>query len=94
LYERGIAEGFEAVNLAGLDDENVAGAAREGLAVDGPEAATFADELDLVVGVTIRGPGPEPGLPWKRKTETGVLPCSAPTNSCELPTKGRFSWRT
>src|SRR5271165_2181558 len=53
LYERGIAEGLEAVNLAGLDDENVAGAALEGLAVDGPEAATFADELDLVVGVTM-----------------------------------------
>src|SRR5271165_548028 len=54
LYERGIAEGFEAVNLAGLDDENVAGAALEGLAVDGPDAAAFADELDLVVGMTMR----------------------------------------
>ena len=33
-------------------------------------------------------------LPRNRNTETPVLPCSAPTNSCELPTKGRFSRRT
>src|SRR5690242_10919462 len=49
-----IADRFEAVNFAGLDDEDVAGPALEGLAVDCPYSATLAYELDLVVRMTMR----------------------------------------
>jgi hypothetical protein len=49
LYQRGIANGLEAVNFAGFDDEYVTGAAFEGLTIHRPYAATLADKLDLVV---------------------------------------------
>src|SRR5262249_3414206 len=42
------------VDLAGFDDEDVAGAAFESPVVDGPDSAAFADELDFVVGMAVR----------------------------------------
>jgi hypothetical protein len=39
----------EAVDLPGLDDENVTCAGFEFLSVDGPETAAFPDELDFTV---------------------------------------------
>jgi hypothetical protein len=62
LDQRRIAERLEAVDLPRLDNKNIAGAAFEGVAVDRPYAAAFADELDFVVRMPVR-PGPEPGLP-------------------------------
>lgn len=54
LDEVGVADCFEGVDFAGFDDEDVAGATFEGGVVDGPNAAAFADELDLVVGMAVR----------------------------------------
>src|SRR3954462_928112 len=54
LDERRIADAAEAVNLAGLDHENVPGSRLELLAGDGPQAPAFSYELDLVVGMTMR----------------------------------------
>ena len=61
LHQRRIAHGLEAVNLAGLDHEDVAGAAFKSLAIDSPHTASFADELDLIVGMTMRS-WPRAGL--------------------------------
>jgi hypothetical protein len=52
LYQWAFAGGFEAVNFAGFDYEDVAGGAFEGLAVYGPYAAAFADKLDFVVYIS------------------------------------------
>ena len=54
LHQRRVAQHLEAVNFACLDDEDISGAAFEGLAVDCPHSAAFADELDLVIGMTMR----------------------------------------
>jgi len=61
LDQRAIPGGFEAVNLAGLDDEYVACGALKRLAVYGPNAAAFADKLYLIVRMPVR-PGPFSGL--------------------------------
>jgi hypothetical protein len=60
LNEGSVADAAEAVDLPGLDDQNVTGAGLEFLAVDGPEAAAFSHELDFVVRMTVR-PGAPPG---------------------------------
>jgi len=57
LDQRGIPDGFEAVNLASLDDENVPSATFKSLPIDGPYSAAFPDKLDLIVGMAMR-PGP------------------------------------
>jgi hypothetical protein len=57
----------KAVDLAGLDHENVAGAGFELLSIHGPEAATLGHELDFVVRMTMR-PGTAAG---KRAEEKG-----------------------
>jgi len=54
LDERAIPDGFEAVNLAGLDDENVPRATFKRLSVHGPYSAAFPDKLDLIVGMPMR----------------------------------------
>jgi hypothetical protein len=56
LHEGRVPDAAEAVDLPGLDDQNVACAGFEVLTVDGPETATFPHELDFVVGMTM-GPG-------------------------------------
>jgi len=59
LDERRVTNAAEAVDLPGLDDQNVARAGLEFLAVDGPETATFPHELDFIVRMTM-GPGTTP----------------------------------
>lgn len=54
LNERTVANAREAVNLARLDDENIARGPFEFLAVHHPQAAPFTDELNLVVGMPMR----------------------------------------
>src|SRR5262249_55435282 len=54
LDQRRIANAAEAVNLAGLDDENVTRSGLEFLAVHGPEPATLPDELDFVIRIPMR----------------------------------------
>src|SRR5215472_7157738 len=54
LDERAIPDGFEAVNLTGLDDENVSRATFKRLSVHGPYAPAFPDKLDLIVGMPMR----------------------------------------
>ena len=90
LDQRAIPEGFEAVNLAGLDDENVPGAAFKRLSIHGPYSAAFPDKLDLIVGMPMR-PGPLARQAAKQNTETPTSRCSVPTNSWELPTNGNSS---
>jgi hypothetical protein len=53
LDERRLANAAEAMDLPGLDDENVTGARFEFLSVDGPEAPAFPDELDFIVRMTM-----------------------------------------
>ena len=65
LDEGRVTNAAEAVDLAGLDDENVTSAGFEFLSVDGPEPVTFPHELDFIVGVTM-GPGT---APWERAEE-------------------------
>ena len=48
----------ERVNLSGLDDEHIARAGLELLAVDGPDATPLLDELHFVVGMTMRSRAP------------------------------------
>src|SRR3954447_6279401 len=54
LDERAISDALEAVHLAGLDHQDVAGASVELPPVDDPASATLLDELDLVVGMPMR----------------------------------------
>ena len=88
LDQRRVANAAEAVDLAGLDDENVTGAGLEFLPIDGPEASALPDELDFIVRMTM-GTGAAPGRALSRKTETLTSPFSAPTKWWELPSKGR-----
>jgi hypothetical protein len=48
-----IPDGFEAVNFAGLDDEDIAGATFKCLPVHGPESAALPDKLDFIVGMSV-----------------------------------------
>jgi hypothetical protein len=78
LHERTIPDDFEAVNLAGLDDENVPSAtfnvsrsrsfSPQGLQVQTlkPDSAAFADKLDLIVGMLMR-PGTLARQPAEQK---------------------------
>jgi hypothetical protein len=54
LDQWAIPDGLEAVNLAGLDDEDIAGATLKCLPVYGPNPSAFADKLDFVVGMPVR----------------------------------------
>src|SRR2546422_4923795 len=60
LDEGRVTNASEAVDLPGLDDENVTGSGFELLPVHGPETATFPHELDLVVRMAM-GSGTPPG---------------------------------
>ena len=66
LDERAIPDDFEAVNLTGLDDENVSSATFKRLSVHGPYSAAFPDKLDLIVGMPMR-PGPLARQPAEQK---------------------------
>src|SRR3954463_6429742 len=54
LDERAVSDALEAVHLAGLDHQDVAGASLELPPVDDPASATLLDELDLIVGMPMR----------------------------------------
>ena len=54
LYQWRLANSLEAVDLTGLDDEDVAGSRLELVAIHDPEAAALTDELDLVVRMAMR----------------------------------------
>jgi hypothetical protein len=65
LDEGRVANAAEAMDLPGLDDENVACAGFEFLPVDGPEPAAFSHELDFIVRMPMR-----PGTtPWQGSEE-------------------------
>jgi hypothetical protein len=53
LDEGHIPDAAEAVNLPGLDDENIPGAGFEFLSVHGIQAAAFPQKLDFIVGVPV-----------------------------------------
>src|ERR1043166_7516478 len=54
LHQRRIAYGLKAVDLAGLDHEDVSRPIIESLTVNGPDPAAFADELDFIVRMEVR----------------------------------------
>jgi hypothetical protein len=60
LDERRVTNAAEAMDLPGLDDQNITSAGFEFLPVDVPEAPAFPDELDFIVRVTM-GAGTPPG---------------------------------
>jgi len=64
LDERRIADALEAVDLARLDNQNVAGAGFEFVAVHVPQSPAFTYELNFVVRVTVRS-----GPPARRRAE-------------------------
>src|SRR5690349_14270240 len=66
LHERTVADGREAVHLARLDHQDLAGARFERFAVDDPAAAALLHELNLVVRMTVRT-GTGAGLAVKQK---------------------------
>jgi hypothetical protein len=47
-------DALEPMHFASLDDEDVTGTGLELLAVDGPEAPSLLDELDLVIWMEVR----------------------------------------
>jgi len=53
LDEGSVTNAAEAVDLTGLDDEDVSRPGFEFLSVDGPEAAAFPHELNFVVRMTM-----------------------------------------
>jgi len=53
LDERRVTDAAEAMDLPGLHDKNVTGACLELLSVNGPETATVADKLDLIVRMSM-----------------------------------------
>jgi hypothetical protein len=59
LDERRITDAAEAMDLPGLHDKYVTGACLELLSVNGPETATFVDELDFIVRMPV-GPRATP----------------------------------
>jgi hypothetical protein len=72
LYQGRIANCLEAVDLARLDYKDVSSAALEGLAVDCPNTAAFANELDFVIGMAMRTRS-GPRLPMEQEhRNTGV----------------------
>jgi hypothetical protein len=54
LNKRRLTNAVKAVDLSGLDDEDVTCAGFELLAVHGPETPAFPHELDFVVRMTMR----------------------------------------
>ena len=60
LHQRLLADAAKAVNLARLDHQNVAGSRLELLPVDLVQPSPRPDELDFVVGMTVR-PRAAPG---------------------------------
>jgi hypothetical protein len=78
LDEGRVANAAEAMDLPGLDDKNVTSTGLEFLAIDGPQAPAFPDELDFIVRVTMWS-WARPGRALRRKTETLTSPFSAPT---------------
>jgi hypothetical protein len=48
-----VTDAAEAVDLTGLDDQNVTCSGFEFLSVDGPETAAFPHELDLIVRMPV-----------------------------------------
>ncbi len=77
LYQWRIANRLEAVNLTGLDHEDVSGLAIESLSVDSPHSTAFADKLNLVVRMPMR---PRPGTGFsieKKYGNTGIAHSSA-----------------
>lgn len=59
LDEGRVTNAAEAVDLAGLDDKNVARFGFEFLSVDGPETAALPHELNFIVRMTM-GPRTTP----------------------------------
>jgi hypothetical protein len=72
LHQRRITNSLDAINLTGLDDKDISGAALEALAVNGPYSPAFTDELDLVIWVPVRTRS-RTGLPMEQEhRNTGV----------------------
>src|SRR5262245_53984000 len=70
LHQRLVADGREAVDLAGLDDDDVAGAPLELAAVHHPSAPARPNELHFVVGMAMRA-WPAAGLGVQEKHGDG-----------------------
>ena len=68
LHERFVADALEAVDLTGLDDEDVPGRSLEFDAVHVPPSPSGLDELDLVVGMPVRA---RPGARLSVEEENG-----------------------
>lgn len=59
-----ISNRLEAVDFTRFDDENVAGPTLERVAIDGPHAMAFADELDFIIRM--------PEVPVPRRAFPGI----------------------
>src|SRR4051794_28388124 len=66
LHQRRIADAAKTMNLARLDDEDIAGAGFEFLSVHIPQATALSHDLHFIVRMTM-WPRPTPGLCAEKK---------------------------
>jgi hypothetical protein len=83
-----VTDAAEAVDLTGLDDEDVTRSGFEFLSVDGPETAAFSHELDFIVGMTM-GPGTTPGKGTEEEHGDIHVAVIRPDELMRAPLKGQ-----
>jgi len=88
LNERFVTNAAEAVDLTGLDDEDVARSGFELLSVDCPEATPSPHELHFIVGMAVRS-GTAPGKGAKQEDGDVDIPVIDPDELVRAPLKGQ-----
>jgi len=83
-----VTDAAEAVDLTGLDDEDVTRSGFEFLSVDGPETAPLSHELDFIVRMTM-GPGTTPGKGAEEKYGDIHIAVIGPDELVRAPLKGQ-----
>jgi hypothetical protein len=88
LDEGSGTDAAEAVDLTGLDDQNVTCFGFEFLSVDGPETAAFPHELDLIVWMTV-GSRATPGKCAEEEYGDTHVPVLGPDELVRAALKGQ-----
>jgi len=88
LNERFFTDALEAVNLTGLDDEDVASPRLEFFSIDCPATASRLDELDLVIRMAMRT-GPASGLAIEEKDGDANVAVVGSNEMVRAPLKGQ-----
>src|SRR5256885_1028057 len=83
-----VTDAAEAVDLTGLDDQNVTCSGFEFLSVDGPETAAFPHELDLIIRVPV-GSRTTPGEGAEEEYGDAHVAVIGPDKLVRAPLKGQ-----